>query len=194
MRRKTGRVSTRLWARNTGGDRALSARNAAVFGEEEERRPSGGRAVTLSERAGAISAYLLDEHPGDVLAVSPPGYALFEAGDMDEIGQTGRLCRTPSCVRRPAFPSSTSPACGVSCAARRDRTRARCRRASAESIARRRPRSGQTSARRSAPRDPPRVVAQNCWVKAAVSGRRLALFPRIPNHHSLTLSPPPRAT
>ena len=93
-----------------------------------------------------------------LLYESASGYALFEAGDMDEIGQTQEAVQdTITCVRRPAFSIRALPRRAASRAPRAGIERARAmssRRASAESIARRRPRSGQTGARRSAPRDP----------------------------------------
>lgn len=63
-----------------------------------------------------------------LLYESASGYALFEAGDMDEIGQTQEAVQdTITCVRRPAFchQGEIAPALGVSRAARVDRTRAR---------------------------------------------------------------------
>ena len=102
-----------------------------------------------------------------LLYESASGYALFEAGDMDEIGQTQEAVQdTITCVRRPAFSirgklprraASRAPRAGSN-------ARARCRRARASAN---RSRDGDRDRGRRARDDPrhatpPRVVAQNC--------------------------------
>ena len=102
-----------------------------------------------------------------LLYESASGYALFEAGDMDEIGQTQEAVQdTITCVRRPAFSiGEVLPRRAASRArARGSNARARCRRAA------RRPnrsRDGDRDRGRRARDDPrhatpPRVAAQNC--------------------------------
>ena len=96
-----------------------------------------------------------------LLYESASGYALFEAGDMDEIGQTQEAVQdTITCVRRPAFSirgklprraASRAPRAGIERA--RDVTVPRGR----LNRSRQAPRSGQTGAD-----DPPRPRPCRC--------------------------------